>query len=222
VHDASDPTRHSASWELFTSRSSGELYLAQRELGADIKVSFHRSGAFQTSFVDNATSFEWQGVVEGGSRHLDQWQQPPEFAPGWTLVFEVIHPEPELRVFDDIRLSGKPHVSFPIGGGHATHVYVLRAQSPIATMTFSGAIHAATLELDANTAVVVVAMFQKWAVGAELLQRARERSGGDAPANFAKPGVEFDPTSTSARFTVHGTHVGSESRFVIGAAGAPV
>jgi hypothetical protein len=214
-----DQKRFSASWRLWTVKNSRDVYVAQRQLGNQLKVSFHESGKFQTSFLSNEISMEWQGVVPGKTRHLDQWQEPAEFAPGWTRLFEVVHPFTELRAFTESSLAGKQHVTLPVGPGYALHVYILTARLPVVDMNFSSASHFATLVVDDETRVVAVAVIQLWNIGAQLLEPARQRAIAGDPQHLAPAQQTIDPNSPSARLTIHGTHVDG-TRFVIDSAGA--
>jgi hypothetical protein len=80
--------RTSSSWSVWTSRNHKDVYLAPRQLAGQVKVSLHQSGSFSTSFVSEQKAARWLGV--GAERHLDIWDRPPEFEPGWTRFFEVI------------------------------------------------------------------------------------------------------------------------------------
>jgi hypothetical protein len=215
-----DGVRRSASWRVWTAKNSTDVYVAQRQLVGEVKTSLHADGNFHAGFVSNEVSKSWQGQIPGGSRHLDKWRRPSEFAHGWTHLYEVVHPEVELRPFKETGLEGKTLVNFPVGKGHALHVYVLEAQLPVADLTFSDAKHAATLVVGDDKRVAIVAMFQPWTVGAQLLEEARAREDESVPPNYSQPGQSFDKHSPSARFTVHGTHVNGD-RFVIDAAGSP-
>ncbi len=49
--------------------------------------------------VDHGASEAWTGKV--GSKWLSDWKSNHEFSPGWQELFSVIHPEPELRAFNE-------------------------------------------------------------------------------------------------------------------------
>ena len=87
-------------------------------------------------------------------------------------------------------------------------------------MTFVDAKHAATLVVDDDKRVAIVAMLQPWTVGAELLAEARTRDEESEPPNYVPPNRSMDKDSESARFTVHGIHANEGQRFVIDAAGS--
>jgi hypothetical protein len=131
-----------------------------------------------------------------------------------------VHPEVELRLFEESGLEGKTLVNFPVGKGDALHVLVLGAQLPVAPLAFSAAKHAATLAVDGDTRVAVMAIPKSWTVGAQLLAEARARDDGSTPPNYSPPDQSIDKISPSARFTVHGTHANGGLRFVIDAAGS--
>lgn len=165
-------------------------------------------------------SKEWQGTRPGGTRHLDQWHEPPEYAQGWTHLVEAIHPWDELRGFSEPGLAGKGCVDLPVGPGWAVHVYILTARLPITSMTFPSALHFATLVVDDGTLVVAVAGIQPWDAGARVLETSRRRTESDGPRNLAPPTRTIDPYSPSVRLTLHGTHVDG-TRIVIDSAGDP-
>jgi hypothetical protein len=167
-----DGVRRSASWRVWTSKNSPDVYVAQRQLAGTMKISLHSDGNFHAGFVSNEVSKSWRGEIFGGSRHLDEWRRPPEFAHGWTHLYEVIHPEIELRAFMETGLEGKPLVNFPVGEGYALHVHVLGAQLPVADLTFSDAKHAATLVVGDDKRVAIVAMLKPWTVGAQAASRS--------------------------------------------------
>jgi hypothetical protein len=219
---SSDGTRRSASWRIWTAKNSPDVYVAQRQLAGKMKISLHADGNSHAGFTSNEISKSWQGEVPGGSRHLDKWRRPSEFAPGWTNLYEIVHPEAELRSFEESGLEGKTLVNFPVGEGYAIHVYVLGARFPIADLTFSDGKHAATLVVDDDKRVAVVAILQPWTAGAQLLAESRARDERSTPANFTPPNQVIDKDSPSARFTVHGTHADGGGRFVIDAAGSPL
>jgi hypothetical protein len=216
-----DQTHFSASWRLWTVKNSRDVYVAQRQLGNQVKVSFHESGEFQTSFLNNQRSMDWQGVMPGGSRHLDKWEKPPEFAHGWTQLYEVIHPYAETRGFFDSTLQGQKHVSLPIGPQYALHVHILTARLPVAPLSFSSAAHIATLVVDDETRVVAMAVIQQWDIGSQILEAARNRANEGSGRHLVPPGSEVDSHSPSTRLTINGQHQNGD-RFVIDAAGAPL
>ncbi len=207
--------RRSSSWTTWTSRNSPDVYLANRALGADLKMSFHASGTFQTSFLSDETSARWRG---GSSRHLDRWERPPEFAPGWTHLFEVVLPGPEMRPFQEIGIADRKHTVLPCGPDHAIHVYLMVADlgTQLAALKISNGAHIATLDLRSESRLVVIATVQEWMVGRELLQR--ERTANRQARQLSPPGL-LTP-SVGTRWLLHGSHIGG-LRFIIDAAGVP-
>lgn len=219
VHSA-ERDRFSSSWTIWTTKNSPDAYVAQRRLGDQLKISLHQSGEFHTSFINNERSIAWQGTIEGGSRHLDEWQRPPQFVDGWTRLVEVVFPESELRAFEESDLAEKNYIGLPIGSDHALFIYVLEARvdTPIA-MTFADSFHVATMVLDEERRIVVMAVAQAWGEGT-LIQRARNSEIEGKPPNLARPGTALNPHSPSVRFMLHGRHEGGV-RWMIDAAGAP-
>lgn len=113
--------RTSPSWKIWN--RGEDIYLCQRSMGSDVKISLHESGTFQTSFVNSGRAAARLGP--DASRHLDRWTQPPEFAPGWTRLVEVVHPERELGRFIEEGIDRKPVVDLQVGHGYAVAVTVL-------------------------------------------------------------------------------------------------
>ena len=209
--------RRSSSWTAWVSKNSPDAYLANRALGGEFKMSFHASGIYQTSFLSDKTAARWTGLES--SRHLDRWERPPEFAPGWRHLFEVILPGSEMRTFREAGIDAKSHTLLPCGPDHAVHVYLMNADlsTQLAALTISSGAHIATLDLGTTARLVVIATIQEWSTGKEILRR--ERSGNQQSRHLVPPGLH--PPSDRTRWLLHGTHVGG-LKFIIDAAGVPV
>ena len=86
-------------------------------------------------------------------------------------------------------------MQFPVGEGYAIHVYILAAQLPVTDLRISSAKHAATMVIDDEIRVAVVAMLQPWTVGGQLLADARARDNESAPPNYLPPDQPIDKES---------------------------
>jgi len=196
------------------SRSSSwtDVYLTNRALGRTFKTSFHASGKFQTSFLNEEIAAEWD---TSRSRHLDQWQAPPEFAPGWMHLFEVILPGSEMRPVVEAGVAGKPVTVLPCPWDRAVHVYVMKVDLGSNTaLRVESTAHIATLEIDPESRAVVIATVQEWTAGAAIVQRERT----SPTSRQLGTGAGVTEPSDATRWLLHGTHV-EGGKFIIDAAG---
>jgi hypothetical protein len=173
--------------------------MCQRSLGRELKISLHESGSFSTSFVNDEVAEARLGP--GQSRHLDIWPQPPEFAPGWTLMAEVIHPERELGAFIEAGIEHVKFVDLPVGPDHALHVSVFMSLPRViaTSVTFPDCIHLAAADLG-DREVHVMAILGKWGADEKAvaeLARGRQRGGSARSLTLSEEG--FDPAWDSAR-----------------------
>ena len=90
-----DGVRRSASWRIWTAKNLPDIYIAQRQLAGTIKISLHADGNFQAGFVSNDVSI-MAGRNPRGSRHLDKWRRPPEFAHGGPSFSRSCIPKPSF------------------------------------------------------------------------------------------------------------------------------
>ena len=204
--------RTSPSWKLWS--RGRDIYLCQRSLGSDVKLSLHESGSFQTSFVNEIQAEKWLGPNR--SRHLDRWRQPAEFAPGWTLLVSVVHPERELGRFIEYGLDRKPYVDMPIGEGYALHVSVFlsRPTAVETKMNFTDSIHMATADL-AGHEVHIMGILHPWGDNEmAIAEVARQRPRGANPRSLVPPNGDFDPDSPSARLLTSTLQPGGHRCFV--------
>lgn len=164
----------SSTWRIWTSRNAPDVYLAVRNIAGQQKVSLHASGSWSHSFVsdDKAARFR----APGASRHMELWQRPPAFSPGWTHAYSIQVPWTELRTS---RLRERGDVVFvpSPGPGHWTVIeVVLVAAESNSVVTFEDTFFVASLELVDRSEVKVVARrveaVPKMAVG---LASERER-----------------------------------------------
>lgn len=209
--------RSSSSWRIWTSRNHKDVYVAPRQLAGQVKVSLHASGSFQSGFVNEEVAVLWQRSDAG--RHLDIWDRPPEFEPGWTRIFEVILPDAELRHLGE-ELGGHHYVGLPVGQGYAVHVYLLyvRLDRPgRVDLAFDWANLVAVMDLGDDDRIAVVAVPQEWGTeAAQVIETARQRALDGEPTLLRPPDCKELP-SAGTRFIQHGIHALDGSRFVVDA-----
>jgi hypothetical protein len=175
-----------------------------------MKVSLHEGGEHRVAFVSNDVSKEWQGIQPDGSRIVDSWERGPELVPGWTKLYEVIHPETELRTFQETGL--RDVIDLEVSPGHSLHVVLLEGRTDAEGIRAQATKHLATFELDESAALALVAMLRPRDEG--LVDVA-----DDVP-DFKPPERETDPASPGLRLSRFGVR-DDGSRFVIDAAGGP-
>lgn len=91
---AADDGKRSASWIVWTSKNSDDVYLAARSTAGISKVSLHHTGSWQYGFTEQGAR-TW--VQLGQSRHVSIWPRPDPFAPGFYKAFQIVVPDCELR-----------------------------------------------------------------------------------------------------------------------------
>jgi hypothetical protein len=104
--------RRSSIYRLWTSKNSVDAYLAVRVVAGTQKISFHmKTGSWSHSFVSAEKARPYVGA--SGTRHIDIWRRPPDFAPGVTRAYTIIVPGTELR---------DPPREMPGDGGNVVYV----------------------------------------------------------------------------------------------------
>lgn len=83
----------SAVWRLWVRRS--DVYIAGRYLGGDLKVSLHEAREHWRFAFTREHMQRPEPLV--GDRLIDKWEQPREFAPGWTKAFVIFVPSSEIQ-----------------------------------------------------------------------------------------------------------------------------
>ncbi len=150
------------------------------------------------------------------SRHLDRWLPGP-FAPGWTRLFEVIMPGPEMRHIDEAGVAGKLHHRLECPDEESVHVILLAAraeQDDPASLRMRKGAHLATCALGDQTDLVIVAMLALWGPGeAAAVEADRDAASPKAPTRIGQPAP-----SELTRMPMFGRNVDGR-RFVIDAAG---
>jgi hypothetical protein len=175
-----------------------EVFVGQRGM-AGIHISFHKDGTSHLTAPNHAAAEAWGMVTKTPS----EWSTVDQFLPGWTRLMHVVHPEPELRPFNEEGLDGVTNlVNLPVGVGTALHVCLLRyTGAPIATeIQFDNAVHIATVVDRPNWVLEVMALLFPWP---QHLRDWADAKRAVQPGSDGKSAVkpDFDRTSPSARLT---------------------
>ena len=105
----------------------------------------------------------------------------------------------------------------PCPPDHAVHVYIMTVDLRSETgLKLESAAHIATLEIDDESRVVVVAKPREWAAGAEIVERQRS-----SPTSRQLGTGGLTTPSDATRWLLHGTHTEGGGKFIIDAAGLP-
>jgi hypothetical protein len=108
--NASDGTRRSADWRVWTSSNADDVYVAARLTAGEIKISLHESGSWQHGFtVEGKAS---ASLPQGESRHFTIWERPEEISPGWTRAVQIIIPDDSLQARPAPGTAKKPVAEF--------------------------------------------------------------------------------------------------------------
>lgn len=84
----------SKSWRLWSAKNSSDVYLADRVMAGQMKLSFHESGSWSYSYLNDEIA---KGkVTPGASRHVHLWQQPDEIYPNWRVAYSIFVPRSDL------------------------------------------------------------------------------------------------------------------------------
>jgi len=114
-----------ATWKLWTPKFKKDIYLACRQLGGQIKMSFHESGSWQFGFSKEG----FENIVDTTvnpqrSRHAEIWDRPAPVVAGVTLALRII--TPYSAVVAPIEESEKAIVRIPnCPEGMATEIDIL-------------------------------------------------------------------------------------------------
>lgn len=104
--NASDGSRRSADWRVWTSPNADDVYAAARLTAGEIKVSLHQSGSWQHGFTTSGKAAA--SLSSRQSRHFTIWQRPAEIVPGWTRAVRIIIPDAALQARPAPGTSAKP------------------------------------------------------------------------------------------------------------------
>jgi hypothetical protein len=187
-----------------------DAYVAQRSL-KDIKVSLHtKTGDAHAAFMDHETSAAWTGEV--GSKWLADWKANHEFVPGWQELFSVIHPEPELRDFDEDGIDKVADlIDLPVPTGMSLALTLFRSYpvTQASRVTFEDARHIATFDTG-ELQFHLMALLHPWTEEhRQWASNVRQIKPGTTDHSIAPPGG-FDIDSPAARLLklVKNTHGG--------------
>ena len=118
-----------ATWKLWTPKSKHDIYLTCRQLGGDIKLSFHESGSWHFGFSKEGFDklFDTEKSL-GKSRHMDIWEKPIPILDGVTLALRIV--TPFSAVTTPIQTIDKRIVHIPnCSEGFATEIDILITSS---------------------------------------------------------------------------------------------
>jgi hypothetical protein len=110
--------------------AQSDVYLSTRPLAGSLKVSLHESGEWQYSFTSQWMQQSASTATSLTSRHVDRWQRPQEFAPGFTLAFQIVFPLWALG--PSSQTCTKPvHWISAVGGADIVEVAVLLSRADV-------------------------------------------------------------------------------------------
>jgi hypothetical protein len=156
---------------IWTAKNSSDIYLAGVPTAGTMKISLHESGHWQHSFLSNVAM---EYVSTNVERHVDKWQRPNCFMPGWTRCYCITVPRTELRHIDidgaNVRWAEDP------GHGYWVNLeVVLRDPGVTSALTWDEGILLGNLMLKNNGSVTVFARrYKPTPVDASKLARYRD------------------------------------------------
>jgi hypothetical protein len=177
-----------------------EIYVGQRGMEG-IHISLHHDGEAHITAPDHQTAEAW-GFPDG-SRRPSEWNTSAQFHHGWSRLLHVVHPEPELRHFNEAGLETVDNlIRLPVGVGMALHVCLLRyTGAPMNTrIEFDNAHHVATIDDGPDWRLEVMAILDPWS---PPLRGWAEDKRGIPPGSHDRSAVkpDFNRESPSARLT---------------------
>lgn len=86
--------RRASTWKAFTlGGDKSDFYVGCRELGGEMKASFHQSGNWHISYSKNFLEDGFDlASARPETRFIDTWTRPPEIAPGVTVPLRIVVP----------------------------------------------------------------------------------------------------------------------------------
>ena len=122
-----DPTRgiESSTWNIVSSKKSGDLYVSGREIMGDLKLSLHESGITRMAWTSAASPAR---VAPGADRVLSRWTAVDSLPNGWAQVLRLSLPDSALSpILPPLpERPVKPTVTLPAAGpGRTVEVRVL-------------------------------------------------------------------------------------------------
>jgi hypothetical protein len=149
---------------VWTSKNADDLYIASRSTAGLMKASLHESGSWQHGFIDGPKAASW--VTTRGSRHVDLWQKPVEFGPGFTRGYMIAVPYSELRSWPDSPAEKGAVTFLPPPGDHEVvqiEIVLIRPTTPPVTLSVDQGLAVARLALHGGGTVGVIARLLPWA-----------------------------------------------------------
>ena len=88
----SEKTLRAATWKCWTSGGADKsVYLTCREVGQQ-HTSLHQSGHWHTGFDSKHFDSMFEEDQKPPGRFMGKWEQPPEYASGWTWAASIYTP----------------------------------------------------------------------------------------------------------------------------------
>src|SRR5215203_89186 len=81
-----------ATWKIRTPNNKRDIYIACRQLGGDIKLSFHESGSWHFGYSETAFHKLFKEGSAPNSRHLEIWPKPLPSIEGVIIALRIITP----------------------------------------------------------------------------------------------------------------------------------
>lgn len=128
--NATDGSRRSADWRVWTVKNANDIYAAARIVAGEIKISLHETGSWQHGFTADGKAKD--SLLPGQSRHFTIWQRPGEIVPGWTRAVRIIIPDAALQVRPSPGTQKKPVaniLTLPVGDTTIAEIWL---ESPAA------------------------------------------------------------------------------------------
>lgn len=117
--NASEGTRRSADWRVWTPPNFDDVYAAARLTAGEIKISLHQTGSWSHGFTAEGKAAASLPPEE--SRHFTIWRRPAEIYPGWTRAVRLVVPDSSLQVRPASGTAKKPVTEFlTTNGDNAT------------------------------------------------------------------------------------------------------
>lgn len=90
-----DDNNRSSTWKCFTRKGKGasDVYIACRNLGADLKASLHDSGRWHISYTDKFYQGNKEVIdLSGKTKYPISWDKPAPLVAGFILAYRIIIP----------------------------------------------------------------------------------------------------------------------------------
>ena len=86
----------SAVWLVFTQRGKSDIYVANRHVAGQLKISLHQSGMWRLAFTQQFAATLQATGAGSDDRVQAKWTRPAERRSGWTHAMSIVVPVTEL------------------------------------------------------------------------------------------------------------------------------